>query len=70
MIAISSEAYEALLKARKPGESFSDVILRLVKNREGGLDLASVWRDIEGDEIERVFKGIWKKWGRRVDAED
>lgn len=64
-ITISLKAYEALLREKKPGESFSDVILRLVKNRDRILDLAGAWRDIDEGEIEEVFRGIreaWSKW--------
>jgi len=40
-ITISIEAYEDLLKLKRPGESFSDMILRLAKKRSL-LDLAGI----------------------------
>jgi len=40
-ITISIEAYEDLLKLKRPGEGFSDMILRLAKKRSL-LDLAGI----------------------------
>ncbi len=68
-ITISIEAYEALLRLKRPGESFSDVILRLAKRRSL-LDLAGVWRDVDDEELERVLKEIrevWLKWNTRIE---
>jgi len=59
---VSLEAYEALLRIKRPGESFSDVILRLVC---GLMDLAGIWHDINDTEIEDFLKEIrrvWKEW--------
>jgi len=63
-ITISLKAYEALLREKRAGESFSDVILRLVKSRDRILDLAGAWSDINEDEIEKVFRSIREAWGR------
>ena len=60
-ITISIEAYEALLKLKRPGESFSDVILKLAKKRSL-LDLAGVWRDVSDEELEKVLKEIREAW--------
>ncbi len=60
-ITISIEAYEALLKLKRPGESFSDVILNLAKKRSL-LDLAGVWRDVSDEELEKVLKEIREAW--------
>jgi predicted CopG family antitoxin len=68
-ITISIEAYEALLRLKRPGESFSDVILRLAKKRSL-LDLAGVWKDVDGEELDRVLKEIreaWLKWDTRIE---
>ncbi len=64
-ITISDEAYEALKREKRENESFSKVILRLVKNREGLLALAGTWSDIDGKELDNALKELreaWKKW--------
>lgn len=64
-ITISLKAYEALLREKRAGESFSDVILRLIKHKSDIMDLAGAWKDIDDEYIERVFKDIrevWSKW--------
>ena len=38
-IAVSNEVYEVLKKIKLPGESFSDVIMRLIKRRGSLLDI-------------------------------
>jgi len=38
-IAVSNEVYELLKKIKLPGESFSDVIMRLIKRRGSLLDI-------------------------------
>jgi len=69
-ITISLEAYNALLKEKKPGESFSDVILRLVRNRGDIMELAGAWSDLSDEEVERFLEGtrrfwkVWKKQGK------
>ena len=67
-ITISLEAYEALRRLKKPGESFSDVILRLVSKRRSIEELAGAWRDVGDEEIGEVLKEIgeaWSRWGMK-----
>ncbi len=55
VVSLSDRAY-ALLRAMKgQGESFSDVVLRLVKREPGGslLPLAGRWRGEDADEVLR-----------------
>ena len=51
-VSLSEEAYERLKKAKKGSESFSDVVLRIVKNQGGDLDrFFGVWK---GDDYARI----------------
>ena len=59
-ITISEEAYEALAKAKTEKESFTDVILRIVKKRKEGT-LLEYLRKLEPDEefakvLERILE--------------
>ncbi len=64
-ITISIEAYNALLREKRPGESFSDVILRLIKSRGDVMDLAGAWSDVTDEVVEDILRGIreaWRAW--------
>ena len=50
-LAVREEVYKKLLEAKKEGESFSDVIEKLLEKREDLLSLWGAW----GDEGEVVF---------------
>ncbi len=67
-ITISLEAYKALLRLKKPGESFSDVILKLVRKHRSIKELAGAWSDVDDVEINEIMLGIreaWSRWGMR-----
>jgi predicted CopG family antitoxin len=52
-VSLSDEAYERLKKAKKDSESFSDVVLRAVKNPRGDLDrFFGVWKQEDYSRIE------------------
>ncbi len=52
-VSLSEEAYERLKKAKKGPESFSDVILRIVKNPSGDLDrFFGAWKGEDYAQIE------------------
>ena len=67
-ITISLEAYEALLRLKRPGESFSDVILRLARRIPDLSELEGVWSDVPEEKIEEILKsirGAWASWRAR-----
>jgi predicted CopG family antitoxin len=57
-IAISLDAYEALRRLKRPGESFSDVILRLAKSIPNLSELAGAWSDVPEEEAEEILRSI------------
>jgi Uncharacterized ACR, COG1753. len=63
-ITISNKAYEALLKEKKEGESFSDVIIRLTssENKEKLLKFAGIWKDAKIDDVMKELEEMWSKW--------
>jgi predicted CopG family antitoxin len=61
-ITISIEAYEVLLKLKRPEESFSDVILRLSRRVPDLFEFAGLWRDVPEEKVEEVFKSIREMW--------
>mgnify|MGYP001773454175 CR=1 FL=1 len=65
-IAISEEAYRLLLGEKREGESFSDVIIRLVKGNKGDImDYAGIWIGMSDDEVRKLFEDLKKVWERR-----
>ncbi len=69
-IMVSDDVYEALKKEKKPGESFSDVIRKLIECRKPKIsDLAgkkTVTRE-EWLEVERAFRAQRELTERRRD---
>ncbi|MHA1275420.1 MAG: antitoxin VapB family protein [Promethearchaeota archaeon] len=63
-ITISEDAYNALLKEKLRGESFSDVILRLT--RRFGRIMESFGKleldDDEYNKIKRELQELWARW--------
>ena len=65
-ITISEEAYRLLLSEKREGESFSDVIIRLVKgSKRDILEYAGIWKDMSDDEVRKLFEDLKKVWERR-----
>lgn len=59
VISLSNEAYQTLKASKKPGESFSDVVLRITKpkKKKSLLEFSGTW---VGDDIDEVFAQIEK----------
>jgi len=59
VISLSNEAYRNLKDSKKPGESFSDVVLRITKpkKKKSLLEFSGTW---VGDDIDEVFAQVKK----------
>jgi len=59
VISLSNKAYLILKNSKKPGESFSDVVLRVVgeKKKKSLLEFSGKW---VGDDIDEVFLQVKK----------
>ncbi|MFH0896457.1 MAG: antitoxin VapB family protein [Candidatus Bathyarchaeota archaeon] len=57
VISLSEDAYKALKRLKRRGESFSDVVMKMAKNAEPKslLEFAGGWA---GKDIEEVFEKI------------
>lgn len=59
VISLSNEAYQTLKDSKRPGESFSDVVLRVTskEQKKSILEFAGTWK---GDDIDEVFSHVLK----------
>ena len=59
VISLSNKAYQTLKDSKKPGESFSDVVLRITskEQKKSILEFAGTWK---GDDIDEVFSQVLK----------
>lgn len=60
-VALADDAYDALSRLKRPGESFSDVVRDLVASRRPRL------RDVAG--VARQDQGYWAAYGRERNAD-
>jgi predicted CopG family antitoxin len=53
VVSLSNEAYRTLKESKKPGESFSDVVLRVLtqKKKKSLLEFSGKWTGDDADEI-------------------
>jgi len=60
VISLSEKAYERLKSMKKPGESFSDVVVRVSEkeSKKSLLEFAGTWK---GDDIDEVFAVVLKE---------
>ncbi len=59
-ITISKDAYEMLVREKREGESFSDVIKRL-SQKKSIMSLAGAWKDMTDEEYEEWMEAIGEK---------
>lgn len=59
VISLSEKAYETLKSAKRSGESFSDVVIRMAskEKKKSILEFAGTWK---GDDIDEVFAEVLK----------
>jgi predicted CopG family antitoxin len=57
VISVSEKAYQALKNLKRPDESFSDVIIRIIgeQHKKSLLEFAGKW---EGNDIDEVFSRV------------
>ncbi len=63
-ISITEDVYNILILEKQKGESFSDVISRLVKRRSRLSDSFGKWKmtDEEIEEFQSELKKMWQEW--------
>jgi predicted CopG family antitoxin len=70
VISLSERAYETLKSMKKPGESFSDVVLRVAKEKKKKslLEFSGKWVGDDADEIlAQIMKDRERSASRQVD---
>jgi predicted CopG family antitoxin len=63
-VGLDEDAYELLSRARKEGESFSDVVKRLVRPRRPLSDLAGLWKEAPKKDLEEFER--WRHLSRKL----
>lgn len=64
-IALDQEAYDLLRKQKRVGESFGDVVKRLLRKRRSFLDFAGAWEDVPKEDLDRIREFLRR--GREID---
>jgi predicted CopG family antitoxin len=70
VISLSEKAYETLKNMKKPGESFSDVVLRVAKEKKKKslLEFSGTWVGDDADEVlAQIMKDRENSTSRGVD---
>jgi predicted CopG family antitoxin len=57
-ITITDVAYMRLHRLKKPGESFSELVVRLTEGRKSVMHLAGSWKEIPRKEYEDMMKAL------------
>ena len=66
-VALDEEAYAALRRAKKPDESFSDVVKRVVVPRRPISDFVGIWKDMPAADF-AAFED-WRVRSRAADLD-
>jgi predicted CopG family antitoxin len=64
-VGLDRDAYELLRRAKKKGESFSDVVKRLAAPRRPLSEFAGLWKDAPKKDLE-AFE-LWRRASRKLD---
>jgi len=70
VISLSNEAYQTLKDSKKPGESFSDVVLRVLKpkKKKSLLEFSGKWVGGDAEEVlAEIMKDRERSASRKVD---
>lgn len=70
VISLSNEAYQTLKDSKRPGESFSDVVLRTLKQKKKKslLEFSGKWVGDDADEVlAQIMKDREQPASRRVE---
>jgi len=59
-ISIMDDAYEILARQKKPNESFSEEIRRLVPKKGNIMECAGLWADISDEQAKQMEEAIKK----------
>lgn len=63
-ITLDREAYELLRREKGEGESFSDVVKRLVGRRRPLTDFVGLWKDMPKGDLRRIENAFRRGRGR------
>jgi len=64
-VALDTEAYDILKRQKKPGESFSEVIKRVMVPRRPLTDFIGIWKDMPEAEFREI--DVFIRQGRELD---
>ena len=64
-IALDREAYELLKNRRRPGETFSDVVKRIARNRRPLSAYAGIWKAMSQADLRKIGRAVDR--GRQLD---
>jgi predicted CopG family antitoxin len=66
-ISLDEQAYNLLRKAKRPGESFSDVVKRIARPRPSLASFAGAWKDMPPETRKSIQR--FRAEARRLDEE-